>query len=273
MRVGIRTLIKYGANVNAQNYSGECPLSYAVEHGHWIVVMTLLCHDASTLLPDQCGETVRDLAERQGISNLLVEAEQRALDILTQLDLESSILRNKALMTVQHIASHILREIELHPSINFERMIRDQANQIEQLQYNAKLNEKRVALITDLIKCLQLRTNTKACPAEMDGVKEQILHSPCRWSYRTKNVNVGRVTSLANGIECMKLGPNTEACPGPSTKMNGIKEQRYSPYRRTYHTTNVNVEKATPLANNIEYTKLGPSTHLSKNLYMISRKE
>ncbi|MHC3898273.1 UNVERIFIED_CONTAM: hypothetical protein LBW93_05195 [Wolbachia endosymbiont of Nasonia longicornis] len=52
----------------------------------------------------------------------------------------------------------------------------------------------------------------------MDGVKEQILHSPCRWSYRTKNVNVRRVTSLANGIECMKLGPNTEACPGPSTK-------------------------------------------------------
>lgn len=214
----VRTLILYGANVNAQDSSGQSPLAYAFEHRHWIVVMTLLCYGASTLLPDHCGETVRDLAEHQGISNLLVEAEQRALDILTRLNLESSTLRNKALMKVQHIASYMLREIELHPSISFEFMIRDQANQIEQLQYNAKLNEKRVAFITDRIKCVQLGTNTKACSAEMDGVKEQILHSPCRWSYRTKNVNVRRVTSLANGIECMKLGPNTEACPGPSTK-------------------------------------------------------
>ncbi len=215
----VRTLILYGANVNAQDSSGQSPLAYAFEHRHWIVVMTLLCYGASTLLPDHCGETVRDLAEHQGISNLLVEAEQRALDILTRLNLESSILRNKKLMTVQHIESHMLREIESHNlSISFERMIRDQANQIEQLQYNAKLNEKGVAFITDHIKCVQLETNTKACSAEMDGVKEQILHSPCRWSYRTKNVNVRRVTSLANGIECMKLGPNTEACQGPSTK-------------------------------------------------------
>ncbi|WP_353280516.1 ankyrin repeat domain-containing protein [Wolbachia endosymbiont (group B) of Cyclophora punctaria] len=214
----VKILILYRANVNAQNDLGESPLTYAVERRNWIVVITLLCYGANPSLPDNCYETVRDLAKRQGISNLLVEAEQRALAILTQLDLESSILRNTALMTVQHIASHMLREIELHLSINFERMIRDQANQIEQLQYNAKLNEKGVALITDRIKCVQLGTNTKACPAEMDGVKEQILHSPFRWSYRTKNVNVGRVTSLANGIECMKLGPNTEACPGPSIK-------------------------------------------------------
>ncbi|WP_341810978.1 MULTISPECIES: ankyrin repeat domain-containing protein [unclassified Wolbachia] len=222
----VMTLISYGANVNAQNNSGECPLSYAIERRHWIVVMTLLFYCAKTSLPDHCGETVKDLAERQGISNLLIEAEKRVSDILTRLNLELSILRNKALMTVQHtdshmvqhIASHMLREIELHLSISFEFMIRDQANQIEQLQYNAKLNEKGVVLITDPIKCMQLGTNTKACPAEMDGVKEQVLHSPCRWSYRTKNVNVGRITSLANGIECMKLGPNTEACPGPSTK-------------------------------------------------------
>ncbi|MHC3898274.1 UNVERIFIED_CONTAM: ankyrin repeat domain-containing protein [Wolbachia endosymbiont of Nasonia longicornis] len=152
----VRTLILYGANVNAQDSSGQSPLAYAFEHRHWIVVMTLLCYGASTLLPDHCGETVRDLAEHQGISNLLVEAEQRALDILTRLNLESSILRNKALMKVQHIASYMLREIELHPSISFEFMIRDQANQIEQLQYNDKLNEKRVAFITDHIKCVQL---------------------------------------------------------------------------------------------------------------------
>lgn len=259
----VSTLIFYGAKVNAQSNLGECPLSYAVEHRHWRVVMTLLCHDASTLLTDKCGETVRALAKHQGISNLLVEAEQRASAILMQIDSESSMLTKRALH-MQHIAPHMLREIQLHLSITFESMIRYQANQIEQLQYQAKLNEKRVALITDHIKCMQLGANTKACPAEMDGVKEQTLHSPCRWSYRTKNVNVGRVTSLANDIECMKLGPNTEACPGPSTKMNGIKEQRYSPYRRTCNTTNVNVEKATPLANNIEYTKLGPSTHLSK---------
>ncbi len=215
----VRILILYGVDVNAQDSSGQSPLAYAVERRHWIVVMTLLCYRANTSLPDHCGETVRDLAERQGISNLLVEAEQRAIAILIQLDLESSILRNKKLMTVQHIESHMLREIESHNlSISFERMIRDQANQIEQLQYNAKLNGKGVALITDRIKCVQLGTNTKACPDEMDGVKEQILHSPYRWSYRTKNVNVGRVTSLANGIECMKSGPNTEACPGPSTK-------------------------------------------------------
>lgn len=215
----VRILILYGVDVNAQDSSGQSPLAYAVERRHWIVVMTLLCYRANTSLPDHCGETVRDLAERQGISNLLVEAEQRAIAILTQLDLESSILRNKKLMTVQHTESHMLREIESHNlSISFERMIRDQANQIEQLQYNAKLNGKGVALITDRIKCVQLGTNTKACPDEMDGVKEQILHSPYRWSYRTKNVNVGRVTSLANGIECMKSGPNTEACPGPSTK-------------------------------------------------------
>lgn len=215
----VRILILYGVDVNAQDSSGQSPLAYAVERRHWIVVMTLLCYRANTSLPDHCGETVRDLAERQGISNLLVEAEQRAIAILTQLDLESSILRNKKLMTVQHIESHMLREIESHNlSISFERMIRDQANQIEQLQYNAKLNGKGIALITDRIKCVQLGTNTKACPDEMDGVKEQILHSPYRWSYRTKNVNVGRVTSLANGIECMKSGPNTEACPGPSTK-------------------------------------------------------
>ncbi|MGX9892544.1 ankyrin repeat domain-containing protein, partial [Wolbachia endosymbiont of Protocalliphora sialia] len=213
----VRTLILYGANINAQDSSGQSPLAYAFEHRHWIVVMTLLCYNASTLLPDHCGETIRDLAERQGISNLLVEAEQRALDILTRLNLESSILRNKALMKVQHTASHMvqhiasymLREIKSRLSISFEFMIRDQANQIEQLQYNAKLNEKRVAFITDQIKCMQLGTNTKACPAEIDEVKEQILHSP---------------------------------------------------YRRTCNTTNVNVEKATPLANNIEYTKLGPST-------------
>ncbi|WP_246038530.1 ankyrin repeat domain-containing protein [Wolbachia endosymbiont of Leptopilina clavipes] len=215
----VRILILYGVDVNAQDSSGQSPLAYAVERRHWIVVMTLLCYRANTSLPDHCGETVRDLAERQGISNLLVEAEQRAIATLTQLDLESSILRNKKLMTVQHIESHMLREIESHNlSISFERMIRDQANQIEQLQYNAKLNGKEVALITDRIKCVQLGTNTKACPDEMDGVKEQILHSPYRWSCRTKNVNVGRVTSLANGIECMKSGPNTEACPGPSTK-------------------------------------------------------
>lgn len=91
----VRTLILYGANVNAQDSSGQSPLAYAFEHRHWIVVMTLLCYGASTLLPDHCGETVRDLAEHQGISNLLVEAEQRALDILTRLNLESSILRNK----------------------------------------------------------------------------------------------------------------------------------------------------------------------------------
>jgi len=268
----VMTLILYGANINAQDSSGQSPLAYAFEHRHWIVVMTLLCYNASTLLPDHCGETIRDLAERQGISNLLVEAEQRALDILTRLNLESSILRNKALMKVQHTASHMvqhiasymLREIKSRLSISFEFMIRDQANQIEQLQYNAKLNEKRVAFITDQIKCMQLGTNTKACPAEIDEVKEQILHSPCRWSYRTTNVNVGRVTSLANGIKCMKLGPNTEACPGPSTKMNGIKEQRYSPYRRKCNTTNVNVGRVTSLANGIECMKLGPSTHLSK---------
>ncbi|WP_341815840.1 MULTISPECIES: ankyrin repeat domain-containing protein [unclassified Wolbachia] len=215
----VRILILYGVDVNAQDSSGQSPLAYAVERRHWIVVMTLLCYRANTSLPDHCGETVRDLAERQGISNLLMEAEKRALDILAWLKLESSILRNKELMTVQHIESHMLKEIESHNlSISFERMIRDQANQIEQLQYNAKLNEKGVALITDHVKCVQLGTNTKACPDEMDGVKEQILHSPYRWSYRTKNVNVGRVTSLANGIECMKSGPNTEACPGPSTK-------------------------------------------------------
>ncbi|WP_419215028.1 ankyrin repeat domain-containing protein [Wolbachia endosymbiont of Rhagoletis cingulata] len=268
----VRTLILYGANINAQDSSGQSPLAYAFEHRHWIVVMTLLCYNASTLLPDHCGETIRDLAERQGISNLLVEAEQRALDILTRLNLESSILKNKALMKVQHTASHMvqhiasymLREIKSRLSISFEFMIRDQANKIEQLQYNAKLNEKRVAFITDQIKCMQLGTNTKACPAEIDEVKEQILHSPCRWSYRTTNVNVGRVTSLANGIKCMKLGPNTEACPGPSTKMNGIKEQRYSPYRRKCNTTNVNVGRVTSLANGIECMKLGPSTHLSK---------
>lgn len=253
----VEILISRGADVNAQDDLGASPLSYAVERRHWIVVMILLCYGANLSLPDNCHETVRDLAERQGISNLLMEAEKRASAILTQLTAESRMM--------QHTEPHMSRRIEspLLP-INFKFMIRDQANQIEQLQYQAKLNEKRVALITDHIKCMQLGANTKACPAEMDGVKEQTLHSPCRWSYRTKNVNVGRVTSLANDIECMKLGPNTEACPGPSTKMNGIKEQRYSPYRRTCNTTNVNVEKATPLANNIEYTKLGPSTHLSK---------
>ncbi|OCA05849.1 ankyrin repeat domain-containing protein [Wolbachia endosymbiont of Trichogramma pretiosum] len=214
----VKILILYRANVNAQNDLGESPLTYAVERRNWIVVITLLCYGANPSLPDNYYKTVRDLAKRQGISNLLVEAEQRALAILTQLDLESSILRNTALMIVQHIASHMLREIELHLSINFERMIRDQANQIEQLQYNAKLNEKGVELITDRIKCVQLGTNTKVYPTEMDGIKEQILHSTCRWSYRTKNVNVGRVTSLANGIECMKSGPNTEAFPGPSIK-------------------------------------------------------
>ncbi|MCA7010754.1 ankyrin repeat domain-containing protein [Wolbachia endosymbiont of Tribolium confusum] len=270
----VRILILYGANVNAQNGSRESPLTYAVERRNWIVVITLLCYGANPSLPDNCYETVRDLAERQGISNLLVEAEQIALAIRTQLDLESSIFRNRSLLIVQHISSYMLRVIELHLSISFEFMVRGQANQIEQLQYNAKLNEKGVTLITDRIQCMQLETNTKACPAEMDGVKEQILHSPCRWSYRTKNVNVGRVTPLANGIARMQLEP--------STKMNRIKKQRYSPYRRTYHTTNVNVEKATPLANNIEYTKLepnteacsGPNTHLSnieKLLLMDSR--
>ncbi|WP_343288923.1 ankyrin repeat domain-containing protein [Wolbachia endosymbiont of Encarsia formosa] len=268
----VRTLILYGANINAQDISGQSPLSYAFEHRHWIVVMTLLCYKANISFPDYCGETIRDLAKRQGISNLIVEAEQRALDILKRLNLESSILRNKALMKVehtashmvQHIASYMLREIKSRLSISFEFMIRDQANQIEQLKYNAKLNEKRVAFITDQIKCMQLGTNTKACPAEIDEVKEQILHIPCRWSYRTTNVNVGRVTSLANGIKCMKLGPNTEECPGPSTKMNGIKEQRHSPYRRKCNTTNVNVGRVTSLANGIKCMKLGPSTHLSK---------
>lgn len=210
----VSTLIFYGAKVNAQSNLGECPLSYAVEHRHWRVVMTLLCHDASTLLTDKCGETVRDLAERQGISNLLVEAEQRASAILMQIDSESSMLTKRALH-MQHIAPHMLREIQSLLFIRFESMIRDQANKIEQLQYHAKLNEKEVTFIT------------------------------------------GQIGSL-------KLEPNTEECPGPSTKMNGIKEQRYSPYRRTCNTTNVNVEKATPLANNIEYTKLGSSTYLSK---------
>uniref|UniRef100_A0A3B0J731 Uncharacterized protein n=1 Tax=Wolbachia endosymbiont of Aleurodicus dispersus TaxID=1288877 RepID=A0A3B0J731_9RICK len=204
----VRTLILYEANVNAQDSSGRSPLAYAFEHRHWIVVMTLLCYGASTLLPDHCGETLRDLAERQGISNLLVEAEQRASAILMQIDSESSMFTKRALH-MQHIAPHMLREIQLHLPITFESMIRYQANQIEQLQYQAKLNEKRVALITDHIKCMQLGANTKACPAEMDGVKEQTLHSPFRWSYHTTNVNVGRVTSLANGIECMKLGPST----------------------------------------------------------------
>ncbi|MFP3022378.1 MAG: ankyrin repeat domain-containing protein [Wolbachia sp.] len=207
----VRILILYGVDVNAQDSSGQSPLAYAVERRHWIVVMTLLCYRANTSLPDHCGETVRDLAERQGISNLLMEAEKRALDILARLKLESSILRNKELMTVQHIESHMLKEIESHNlSISFERMIRDQANQIEQLQYNAKLNEKGVALMTDRVKCVQLGTNTKACPAEMDGVKEQTLHSPFRWSYHTTNVNVGRVTPLANGIARMQLEPSTK---------------------------------------------------------------
>lgn len=102
-----------------------------------------------------------------------MEAEQRALAILTQLDLESSILRNRSLLIVQHKASYMLREIELHLSICFEFMIRDQANQIEQLQYNAKLNENGVALITDRIERIKLGSNTEACPAEMDGVKEK----------------------------------------------------------------------------------------------------
>lgn len=220
----VMTLISYGANVNAQNNSGESPLAYAFEHRHWIVVMTLLCYGASTLLPDHCGETVRDLAEHQGISNLLMEAEKRAKAILTQLSKALDMMREQAPLILKDVDTRMMRDAaldmlgEIELSINFERMIRDQANQIEQLQHNTKLNEKRVTFIADGIERIKLGTNTKACPAEMDGVKEQILHSPCRWSYRTKNVNVGRVTSLANGIECMKLGPNTEACPGPSTK-------------------------------------------------------
>ncbi|UYC24162.1 ankyrin repeat domain-containing protein [Wolbachia endosymbiont of Aedes aegypti] len=195
----VRTLILYGADVNAQNDSGESPLTYAVERRNWIVAITLLCYGANPSLPDNCYETVRDLAQRQGISNLLAEVEQGAKAILTQLKAESRMM--------QHTASHMSRQIEL--STKFEHMIREQANQIEQLQYNAKLNEKRVAFITDHIKCVQLETNNKACSAEMDGVKEQILHSPCRWSYRTKNVNVEKATPLANNIEYTKLGPST----------------------------------------------------------------
>lgn len=228
----VSTLILYGANVNVQSESGECPLSYAVERRHWRVVMTLLYHGANPSLPDNCGETVRDLAERKGISNLLREAEQRASAILMQLDSESSMLRKEASHMLKHTAPHMLkhtvsymlREIQLLLSISFESMIRDLANQIEQLQYQAKLNEKGVALITNGIRCVELGTNTKACPAEMDGVKEQILHSPYRWSYRTKNVNVGRVTSLANDFKCIKLEPNTEACPGPSTHLSNIEK-------------------------------------------------
>lgn len=255
----VRILILYGVDVNAQDSSGQSPLAYAVERRHWIVVMTLLCYRANTSLPDHCGETVRDLAERQGISNLLVEAEQRAIAILTQLDLESSILRNKKLTTVQHIESHMLREIESHNlSISFERMIRDQANQIEQLQYQAKLNEKGVELITNTIKCLELESSTK-----MNGIKEQTPHSPCRWSYRTTNVNVGRVTPLANGIARMQLEP--------STKMNGIKKQRYSPYRWSYR-KNVTKKEVTNLANDIKDMNLQPSTYFSeiKKLSLLS---
>lgn len=230
----VSTLIFYGAKVNAQSNLGECPLSDAVEHRHWRVVMTLLCHDASTLLTDKCGETVRDLAERQGISNLLVEAEQRASAILMQIDSESSMLTKRALH-MQHIAPHMLREIQSLLFISFESMIRDQANKIEQLQYHAKLNKKEVTFITGQIGSLKLEPNTEECPGpstETNEVGKKILHSPYKW--------------------------------GPITKMNGRKEQRYGPYRRTCNTTNVNVEKATPLANNIEYTKLGPSTYLSK---------
>ncbi|WP_245970094.1 ankyrin repeat domain-containing protein [Wolbachia endosymbiont of Bemisia tabaci] len=199
----VEILISRGADVNAQDDLGASPLSYAVARRHWIVVMILLCYGANLSLPDNCHETVRNLAERQGISNLLMEAEERASAILTQLTAESRMM--------QHTAPHMSRRIEspLLP-INFKFMIRDQANQIEQLQYNAKLNEKRVAFITDQIKCMQLGTNTKACPAEIDEVKEQILHSPCRWSYPTKNVNVRRVTPLANGIARMQLEPSTK---------------------------------------------------------------
>ncbi|WP_241654124.1 ankyrin repeat domain-containing protein [Wolbachia endosymbiont of Laodelphax striatellus] len=199
----VEILISRGADVNAQDDLGASPLSYAVARRHWIVVMILLCYGANLSLPDNCHETVRNLAERQGISNLLMEAEERASAILTQLTAESRMM--------QHTAPHMLRRIEspLLP-INFKFMIRGQANQIEQLQYNAKLNEKRVAFITDQIKCMQLGTNTKACPAEIDEVKEQILHSPCRWSYPTKNVNVRRVTPLANGIARMQLEPSTK---------------------------------------------------------------
>ena len=77
---------------------------------------------------------------------------------------------------MQHIAPHMLREIQLHLSINFERMIRDQANQIEQLQYNAKLNEKEVTFITGQIGSLKLEPNTEECPGpstKMNGIKNK----------------------------------------------------------------------------------------------------
>ncbi|WP_255563487.1 ankyrin repeat domain-containing protein [Wolbachia endosymbiont of Bemisia tabaci] len=74
----VEILISRRADVNAQDDLGASPLSYAVERRHWIVVMILLCYGANLSLPDNCHETVRNLAERQGISNLLMEAEERA---------------------------------------------------------------------------------------------------------------------------------------------------------------------------------------------------
>lgn len=129
-------LLESGVNANTSDDLRLTALHKAAKYNHTEVVRILILYGANVNAKDDLGE-----------SPLTCAVERRNWIV-------------------------VITFIELHLSISFEFMIRDQANQIEQLQHNAKLNEKGVTSLANGIERIKLGSNTEACPAEIDGVKE-----------------------------------------------------------------------------------------------------